>query len=142
MEGLKLYSFYQDAVGIDGEGIEFEWKFHRIFIFVYSSRNLTRLGEKEHPARRVQGPDHLCQCSMTLNGKQMMRIGSWNAEKVKNYARRFSQGHMTFLGPGSEEKWYGNSSHAQKKQWNCTADKKVQRFKETGHPVFKGTCVF
>ena len=26
MEGLRLYSFYQDAVGIDGEAIEFEWK--------------------------------------------------------------------------------------------------------------------
>ena len=26
MEGIKLYSSYQDAVGIDGEAIEFEWK--------------------------------------------------------------------------------------------------------------------
>ena len=26
-----------------------------------------------------------------------------NAEKVNNYAMRFSQGHWTFLGPGSEE---------------------------------------
>ena len=85
---------FQDAVGIDGEAIEFEWKkVPRIFIIVNSSRDPERLGEKEHPARRAQGPDHLCQCSMTLSGKQMMRIGSWNAEKVKNYARRFSQGH-------------------------------------------------
>ena len=50
---------------------------------------------------------------------------------------RFSQGHWTFLGPRSEEKWYGISSHAQRGQWNCTADKMVQRFKETGHLVFK-----
>ena len=60
-----------------------------------------------------------------------------NAEKVKNYAMRFSQGHWTFSGPGSEEKWYGSSSHARKGQWNCTAAKMVQRFKETGHLVFK-----
>ena len=26
MEGLRLCSSYQDAVGIDGEAIEFEWK--------------------------------------------------------------------------------------------------------------------
>ena len=26
VEGLRLYSSYQDAVGIDGEAIEFEWK--------------------------------------------------------------------------------------------------------------------
>ena len=25
VEGLRLYSSYQDAVGIDGEAIEFEW---------------------------------------------------------------------------------------------------------------------
>ena len=36
------------------------------------------------------------------------------AEKVKNYAMKFSQGHWSFLGPGSEEKWFGSSSHAQK----------------------------
>ena len=60
VEGLRLYSSFQDAVGIDGEAIEFEWQiFTRIFIIVYSSRDPKRLGEKEHPARRVQGPDHL-----------------------------------------------------------------------------------
>ena len=60
-----------------------------------------------------------------------------NAEKVQIYAMRFSQGHWTFLGPESEEKWYGSSSHAQFGQCTCTAAKMVQRFKETGHPVFK-----
>ena len=30
-----------------------------------------------------------------------------NAEKVKNYSNRFLEGHGTFLGPGSEQKWYG-----------------------------------
>ena len=48
-----------------------------------------------------------------------------------------SEGHWTFLGPGSEEKWYGSPNHAQTGQWNCTAAKMVQRFKETGHPLFK-----
>ena len=59
VEGLRLYSSYQDAVGIDGEAIEFQWKNFRIFIIVYSSEDPKKLGEKEHSARRVQGPDHL-----------------------------------------------------------------------------------
>ena len=50
---------------------------------------------------------------------------------------QFSQGHWTFLGPGSEEKLYGISSYAQKGEWDSTANKMVQRFKETGHLVFK-----
>ena len=32
-----------------------------------------------------------------------------NAEEVRNYAIKFMTGHRTFLGPGSEEKWYGDS---------------------------------
>ena len=60
-----------------------------------------------------------------------------NAEKVKNYAMRFSKGHWKFLGPDPEEKWYRSSHQAQKGQWNCTAAKMVQRFKETGLLVFK-----
>ena len=51
---------------------------------------------------------------------------------------KFLPGHWTFLGPGSEEKWYGDS-HDQNGQWNCTANKMVQRFKETGHLVCKST---
>ena len=61
-----------------------------------------------------------------------------NAEKVKNYAKRFSAGYWTFLGPGSEGKWYGRTDHNQKGQWNCTADKMAQQCKETGPPVLKG----
>ena len=32
------------------------------------------------------------------------------AYKVANYARRFLRGHWSFLGPGSEKKWYGTYS--------------------------------
>ena len=59
------------------------------------------------------------------------------AEKVQNYALKFSQRHWTCVGPGSEEQWYGSSSYDQQGEWDSTADKMVQRFKETGHPVFK-----
>ena len=34
VEGLKLYSFYQDAVGTDGEPIEFEWNIFTGFSFL------------------------------------------------------------------------------------------------------------
>ena len=50
---------------------------------------------------------------------------------------KISQGHWTLLGPGSEEKWYGSSSFAQKGEWDSAANKMVQRFRETGLLVFK-----
>ena len=62
---------------------------------------------------------------------------SSNAEKVKNDAMKFSQGHWTYLGPGSEEKWCGSSSYDQQGEWDFTANKMVQQFRETGHLVFK-----
>ena len=111
--------------------------FPRSFVIVHSGRNPTRLGGAE--IQPEEFTDRILFMSMfndivrNTNDENYV----WNAEKVKNYAMRFSQGHFTFLGPGSEEKWYGSSSHAQKGQWNCVAAKMVQRFQETGHPEFK-----
>ena len=45
--------------------------------------------------------------------------------------------NFDILGLWSEEKWYGSSSHARAGEWDSTADKMVQRFKEIGHLVFK-----
>ena len=59
-----------------------------------------------------------------------------NAEKVKNYAKKFVPGRWTFLGQRSEERCYGDS-HDQKR--TVGSDKMVQRFKESDHPVFKST---
>ena len=77
-----------------------------------------------------------CQCSMTLSGRRMLRTSFRMPKKVKNYAMIFSQGYWTFLSPATEEKWYGDS-HDQKGQWSHAANKMVQRFKETGHFIFK-----
>ena len=49
-----------------------------------------------------------------------------NVENVKNYAKKFLQGHWTFLGQGSGKRWYGDS-HDQKEQWDRTAKKIVQQ---------------
>ena len=144
VEGLRLYSSYQDAVGIDGEAIEFEWKKSPGF----SSLSILQEIQKDLERKNIQSEefkDQIIFMSMfnDVEWKRNDETCVSSAEKVKNCPMKFSQGHWTFFGPGSEEKWYGNSSHAQKKeQWNCTADKKVQRSKETGHPVFKGTCAF
>ena len=59
-----------------------------------------------------------------------------NAEKVKNYSKRFLPRHWTFQCPGSEKRWYGDS---QGRQWDRTANKMVQQFKETGHPTSTAT---
>ena len=60
-----------------------------------------------------------------------------NSEKVKTYAKRFSQGHWTFLCPGDEKKWYGTLHYTPEGKWDTTATQMVERCKDTGHPEIK-----
>ena len=137
VEDLKMYSSHRDAVGIDGEAFEFECKNFQGFSSLSTLCEIQQDLEK----RKIQPEeftDWIIFMSMfndiVCNTNDENCVS--NAEKVNNYATRFSEGHWTFLGPGLEEKWCGSSNHARKGQWNCTAAKMVQRFKETGHPVF------
>ena len=59
-----------------------------------------------------------------------------NAGKVKNYAKRFLPRHWTFLGPGSEKRWYGCSYD---RHWDRTANLMEQQFKEAAHLMFTST---
>ena len=43
---------------------------------------------------------------------------------------------QSFLGPGGAKKWHRTQSYTGK--WDSMATEMVGRFKETGHPVFKG----
>ena len=58
-------------------------------------------------------------------------------KKVKLHAKRFSQGHWTFLSPGDEKKWYGTLPYTTEGKCDSIATQMVERFKDTGHPVFK-----
>ena len=124
--------------GIDGEAIEFEWTnfagFSSLSIFKEIQQDLER-----RTFQPEEFKDRIIFMSMfnDIEWKTIAENCMSNADKVKNYAMRFSQWHWTLLGPGSEEKWYGSSSYAQTGEWNSTANKMVQRFKETGHLVFK-----
>ena len=79
-----------------------------------------------------------CQNSTILIGQEKgtMRIVVQNQKKVKTYAKKFSQGYWMFLGPGDEKEWHGKSKYPPEEKWESVASQMVQRFKETGHPVF------
>ena len=40
-----------------------------------------------------------------------------NAHRVTKHARTFTRGHWSFLGPGSEKKWYGTHVSTTDGQW-------------------------
>ena len=61
------------------------------------------------------------------------------SHEVANYARRFPRGHWSFLGPGSEKKWYGSYSDKPDGVWDKTAEEMMIEFSETAHPIFRAS---
>ena len=62
-----------------------------------------------------------------------------NSREVANYARRFPCGHWSFLGLGSEKKWYGTYSDKSDGVWDKNAEDMMLEFAETIHPMFRAS---
>ena len=126
VEGLRLYSSYQDAVGIDGEAIEFERKNFTRFSLLSIPQEI-----QEDSARKNMQPEKFkdriifMSMLMTLIGKRMMRIifRMPRMSRITRWTSRRDIGH--FRGPGSEDKWCGSSSSAQKGTMDFTANQMV-----------------
>ena len=61
-----------------------------------------------------------------------------NADYVKTYANRFGIGQWSFIGPGSEKKWYPSENSPQG-AWDHVAEEMLLLFAESGHPIFRST---
>ena len=62
-----------------------------------------------------------------------------NAQLVSLNAKRFGTGHWSFIGPGSEKKWYSISEDSPQKEWDNMAERMMLEFAESGHPIFRAT---
>ena len=124
-------------LGFDREAIELEWIFSQNFRhcrFFKRSRVICESGTLN--LKRSQ--DRIIFMSM-FNGIDWTQKGNdgiciSNSEEVKEYAR-----HWTFLGLGDEKKWYGTLPCTLEGKCDSTVTQMVERFKDTGHPVFKSS---
>ena len=62
-----------------------------------------------------------------------------NAKDVALYARRFGTGQWSFIGPGSEKKWYSIKEDSPQGIWDKIAEKMLLEFAESGCPIFRAT---
>ena len=67
------------------------------------------------------------------------RVCDANSILVADYARRFPHRHWSFLGPGSEKKWYGTDTYKPNGKWDEVPELVMLNFSERGHPVVRGT---
>ena len=58
---------------------------------------------------------------------------------MSSSAKRFQAGRWSFLGPGSETKWYSTYIDRPQGEWDRVAVLMAIKFEESGHPVFRAT---
>ena len=61
------------------------------------------------------------------------------AKIVSLCARRFGKGQWSFIGPGSEKKWYSMKEDSPQGIWDNIAEKMLLEFAESGCPIFRAT---
>ena len=83
--------------------------------------------------QNIKGESSSCQCSMTSIG-QRREIQKY-VFRIPNKSRTTQEGSRVNTG---RRKWYGTHTYKPEGKWNSTAEKIVEHFKETGHPVFRG----
>ena len=62
-----------------------------------------------------------------------------NAKFVTILAKKFGIGQWSFIGPGSEKKWYFMEEDSPQGIWDHIADKMLLEFAKSGHPIFRAT---
>ena len=62
-----------------------------------------------------------------------------NATLVSLFAKRFPARRWSFLGPGSEKKWFSTYNERPRGEWDRVAEVMRIKFGESGHPVFRAT---
>ena len=62
-----------------------------------------------------------------------------SAKLVSIHAKRFSPGRLSFLGPGSEKKWFPTHEIKPQGEWDRVAELLLFPFGESGHSVFRST---
>ena len=62
-----------------------------------------------------------------------------NAKVVSIYAKKFGIGQWSFIGPGSEKKWYSMEENSPQGIWDHIAEKMLVEFAESGCPIFRAT---
>ena len=55
------------------------------------------------------------------------------------YAKGFSPGRWSFVGLGSEKKWYSIHDSRPQGEWDRVAERMMIKFSESGHSVFRAT---
>ena len=139
--GVKAEKNYRDYDGINGEPTEFEWnifpRFTTLQLCGKINDLLSDLGKTpEIFTRRILFMSMFNEISCDSKGNKDECLA--NAAVVKVLAKRFGIGQWSFIGPGSEKKWY-SAENSPQGAWDHIAEEMLLEFAESGHPTFRAT---
>ena len=139
--GIQSGKSYRDYDAINGESTEFEWNifpgFTTLQLCGKISDLLSSMGQTpESFTGRILFMSMFNDifCDRYDNKDECLR----NANIVKTFAGRFGIGQWSFIGPGSEKKWYPSENSPQG-AWDNIAEGMLLEFAESGHPTFRAT---
>ena len=129
---------YRDYDGINGEPTEFEWNIFPAFTTLQLCGKVTdllsRLGEApETFTRRILFMSMFNDISCDGKGNEEECVA--NSKVVSILAKKFGIGQWSFIGPGSEKKWYSMEENSPQGIWDHIADKMLLEFAESGCPI-------
>ena len=142
IEGITTEKSYRDYDGINGEPTEFEWNIFPGFTTLQLCGKvndlLSDLGEApETFTGRILFMSMFNDISCDRKGNKEECLA--NAGVVKVLAKKFGIGQWSFIGPGSEKKWYSSEENSPQGAWGHIADELLLEFAESGHPIFRAT---
>ena len=122
--GVQSGRSYRDYDGINGESTEFEWNIFPGFTTLQLCGKINDLMSMFNDI----------SCDRKGNKDECLA----NAGVVKVFARKFGVGQWSFIGPGSEKKWY-SAENSPQGAWDNIAEEMLLEFAESGHPTFRAT---
>ena len=130
--GVRAEKNYSDFEDVKGESTEFEWNIFPGFTTLQLCDKiinlLSSLGQSpETFTGRIlfMSMFNDISCDKKDNKEQCLK----NAEFVKTFAKRFGIGQWSFIGPGSEKKWYPSENSPQG-AWDHVAEDMLLKFAE------------
>ena len=142
IEWITTDQSYRDYDGINGEPTEFEWNIFPGFTTLQLCGKvndlLSDLGETpETFTGRILFMSMFNDISCDRKGNEEECVA--NSKVVTIFARKFGIGQWSFIGPGSEKKWYSAEENSPQGAWDHIADETLLEFAESGHPIFRAT---
>ena len=138
---FKSSSQFRALDTIDGESMEFECNIFQGFTTLQLCNKIQELRSRlsvqpENFTGRIIFMSMFNDISWWSKDNEKCEL---SAKLVSICAKRFSSGRWSFLGPGSNKKWFFVHESKPQKDWDRVAELMMIKFAESGFPVFRST---